>query len=246
MGVDAEGNIQVTGITSSKDFPVVNPLVSTNAGLNDVLLSEFSSSGSDLLFSTYLGGKADDSGWGIHVDPTGVATLIGSTLSPDFPLLNPWQSSLGGKRDGFVVQVIPRDRALSYSTYLGASENDDLYNVVVGASNVVYVVGGTVSADFPTGPQDGAVQTQYGGGTSDGLIAVLRPGNVRLEINRASTNDVAVSWPVLLAEFRLQGSEALGGTNVWSPVTNEVREVNRRNVVAFTNVTGQRFFQLTP
>jgi len=54
-----DGEVYATGWTSSTDFPILNSYQSSSAGgLHDVYVSKFSSTGSQLLFSTYLGGGA--------------------------------------------------------------------------------------------------------------------------------------------------------------------------------------------
>jgi hypothetical protein len=63
VAIDGEGNIIVTGYTSSQNFPVANALYRIfQGGTDDVFISKFNSAGSGLIFSTYLGGFASDNG----------------------------------------------------------------------------------------------------------------------------------------------------------------------------------------
>ena len=53
--VDAEGNMYVAGMTSSADFPTAHALQSFG-GQRDVFMAKLDPTGSQLLYSTYLGG----------------------------------------------------------------------------------------------------------------------------------------------------------------------------------------------
>jgi len=93
--VDLNGNAYVTGQTYSTDFPTVAPIQAFNGGNNDsdAFVTEINSNGSALVYSTYLGGNNLDWGQAITVDLAGNAYITGSTKSPDFPVLNPLQST---------------------------------------------------------------------------------------------------------------------------------------------------------
>ena len=95
IAVDSSGNAYVTGVTSSTDFPTVNPLQVTNkASLNNTaFVAKLNLTGSALVYSTYLGGSVTDQGWGIAVDSPGDAYVTGSTWSTDFPTVNALQST---------------------------------------------------------------------------------------------------------------------------------------------------------
>ena len=125
-----------------------------------------------LKYSTYLGGKNDDFGFGIAVDSTGEAFVVGSTTSIDFPLANPLPGANPGFPTAFVTKLNSTGSALIYSTYLGGGANDQAAAIALGSAGEAYIVGSTTSIDFPTTP--GAVQRIYGGG-GDAFIAELNP-----------------------------------------------------------------------
>jgi len=105
IAIDAAGAAYVTGRTYSTDFPTENPY-QTYQGYYDVFVTKLSSSGSSLLYSTYLGGNNDDGGWGIAVDASGAAYVTGKTYSTDFPTLNPYQTDPDqGYKDVFVTKI---------------------------------------------------------------------------------------------------------------------------------------------
>jgi Beta-propeller repeat/FIMAH domain len=95
IAVDLDGNAYVTGSTVSRDFPTVRALQSTLKGFSDSFVTKLDPSGV-IVYSTLLGGKAEDYGYGIAVDALGRAYVTGQTISPDFPTVNPLQSRLGG------------------------------------------------------------------------------------------------------------------------------------------------------
>ncbi len=151
IAVDAEGAAYVTGRTGSTDFPTQNPIQGTNAGLDDAFIAKVNSSGSALIYSTYLGGSYQDGGGSIAVDSDGAAYVTGFTGSTDFPTQNPIQGShAGGSEDGFTAKVNSSGSALIYSTYLGGSGYDSSRGIAVDSEGAVYVIGDTYSTDFPT------------------------------------------------------------------------------------------------
>jgi hypothetical protein len=167
IAVDSAGNAYVTGYTASTDFPMMNPLQSDNTSVNgyDAFVAKLDPTGSALVYSTYLGGSADDDGLGIAVDGAGNAFVTGKTNSTDFPITpGAFQTKLGGSYDAFVTKIDPTGSTLVYSTYLGGRyEEDDFFGHGVGGAIAVdsggnaYVTGQTYSPDFPTTP--GAFQT---------------------------------------------------------------------------------------
>ena len=112
VALDAAGNIYVVGSASSTNFPVtannlLGSLRTTNSGGSDVFVTAFKSDGSALLYSTYLGGSADDFGYGIAVDAAGNAYVTGQTLSTNFPSFNARQTTLNGTNDAFLIKILP-------------------------------------------------------------------------------------------------------------------------------------------
>ena len=148
--VDSSGNAYVTGFTRSSDFPTQNPYQGTIAGESDAFITKLSSSGSDLSYSTYLGGSGVDTGEGIAVDGSGNAYVTGNTLSSDFPTQNPYQGTIAGYADTFITKLSSSGSTLSYSTYLGGKSTDCGQGIAVDSLGNAYVTGYTYSSDFPT------------------------------------------------------------------------------------------------
>lgn len=106
IALDAAGNVYVTGFTWSLDFPLVNAVQSSLTGFDAAFVARINSSGTALVYSTYLGGSDFTEGSQIAVDSTGNAYVTGSTSSPDFPNVNAFQSSLRGLfSDAFVAKL---------------------------------------------------------------------------------------------------------------------------------------------
>jgi Beta-propeller repeat len=117
--VDSAGNAYVTGDTYSTDFPTMNPLQPANGGGSDAFVAKLNAVGSALVYSTYLGGSANEGSSGIAVDDAGNAYVTGGTNSTDFPTTpGAFQTTGPG---GFVTKINSTGSALVYSTYLDGS-----------------------------------------------------------------------------------------------------------------------------
>jgi hypothetical protein len=182
--LDAAGNIYFTGTTNSTDFPVLRAFQPKLAGGScasparlcyDAFLTKLSPDGSAVLYSTYLGGTGEENGtdgWGtVSVDATGFIYVAGRTNSTDFPVNNALQPAYGGGPfDNFVAKFSPDGAALIYSTYLGGSGDDAVYDMKVPSAGNLYISGFTASTDFPTVDP---LQTKYGGGTVDSFVSKI-------------------------------------------------------------------------
>jgi hypothetical protein len=149
IAVDDLGNAYVTGFTQSTNFPRANALQITNAGYYDAFVTKLNSTGSVLLYSTYLGGNGYDTGNAIAVDTSGNAYVTGLGTSANFPTLNALQPTLGGGQDAFVTKLNSTGSALVYSTYLGGSSDDEGNGIAVTNTGSAYVTGRTDSRNFP-------------------------------------------------------------------------------------------------
>ncbi|HEX8284060.1 MAG TPA: SBBP repeat-containing protein, partial [Pyrinomonadaceae bacterium] len=117
-----------------------------------------------LAYSTYLGGGgSNDTAHGVAVDAAGNAYVTGETISTDFPTTaGAPQTTFGGPiYDAYVTKLNADGSAIVYSTYLGGRDRDQGYDVAVDAAGNAYVVGGTLSDNFPVTP--GSFQPAFGG-----------------------------------------------------------------------------------
>ncbi len=136
--------------------------------------AELDSSGSQLLFSTLVGGRNEESGTGIALDGAANIYICGTTTSLDFPTtagaIQPQSPPVPDNNQhthGFVVKIgiDPTQGVLStiYSTYLGGTAYDFPAAIVADGPGNAFVGGQTVSPDFPV--TAGAFQTtNFGSG----------------------------------------------------------------------------------
>ncbi len=165
VAVDAAGSTYVTGYTESSDFPSTPGAYDTTFnGVADVMLVKLTADGSDLVYSTYLGGSAFESGYDLAVDQSGSAYLTGQTASTDFPTTPGVYDGLynGGLGDAFAARLEPDGSALVYATFLGGSLFDDAKGIALSPGGSACVAGRTDSAGFPV--TAGAYDTTYNGG----------------------------------------------------------------------------------
>ncbi len=107
LWVDEGGSAFVTGYSLSPDLPLQNPFQGNLAGSDDCMVARFAPWGSELFWSTFLGGTDDEAGHDIEVDASGNTHIVGTTYSADFPVLNPYQSELLGTSDVFLTTFGP-------------------------------------------------------------------------------------------------------------------------------------------
>jgi hypothetical protein len=115
-----------------------------------------------LVYSTFIGGSSDDSGFHVATDSNGYAYVIGNTNSPDFPVKpGSYDTSFNFGTEAFVAKLSSTGSTLTYATYLGGTASDDGYAISVDSTGNAFVTGSTYSSDFPTTP--GVVDTVFGG-----------------------------------------------------------------------------------
>jgi uncharacterized repeat protein (TIGR01451 family) len=180
IAIDGLGNAYVTGMTTSRDFPTVNafqPDFRSNPDFfPEAFVAKLSSTGSDLVYSTYLGGSSEDRGNAIAVDGQGSAYVTGGTDSFDFPTASPLQSVPSGGLDAFVAKLTPDGSALAYSTFLGGQSYDIANDIAVTDDGYAAITGETNSVDFPT--VNASQPTNQG--QNDAFIATVVPEGTAL------------------------------------------------------------------
>jgi hypothetical protein len=163
IAVDGSGNAYVTGYTQSTDYDVtVGAFQTTYGGNEDVFVTKLNASGSGLVYSTYIGGSEDDSGFSIAVDGSGNAYVMGETRSTNYAVTaGAFQTTNGGYYDVFVTKLDASGSGLLYSTYIGGSGGDWGWGGAVDDIGNAYVTGLTTSTDYDV--TVGAFQTSYEG-----------------------------------------------------------------------------------
>jgi hypothetical protein len=172
--LDAEGAVYVAGKTRSNNFPMQNPIQSQYMGGDDALVFKMDASGTQLVFSTYLGGSYYDAAYSISRGQDGSIYITGSTESANFPTKNGIQNNFGGLRDAFVSKLNPAGNALIYSSYLGGNGFDNCLGIAVGHEGEVYLRGYTDSSNFPVKNHN---QEKAGGGKDIFVVKINSAGN---------------------------------------------------------------------
>jgi len=222
IAVDAGGCAYVTGRASSLDFPTRNAYLSSvlTGGVFVAKIDTTKSGGSSFIYSTYLGGSGYGSGNGIAVDGAGCAYVTGYTYSENFPILDPYQTDQPGT-DVFVAKIDTGQfgaSSLIYSTYLGGASDDHGYGIAVDADGRAYIVGTTVSPDFPARNPYQAHQ-----GNSDIFVTKLIPATEApyIELNRTHLNfGVVIGGPPANPQTVAVNNTG-GGTMNWTAASDK-------------------------
>ncbi len=209
---DLNDNIYVFGSTSSADFPTsagaydathnggtaaqlqFNGVTHNNQGV-DLYVSKFSTDGTTLMGSTFVGGSGNDgmnyeaallpydnvgaytgivSNYGdqfrgeITLDASNNVVVASCTKSTNFPTVNAFQNNNAGNQDGVVFMLSSDFSQLLFSSYYGGSQDDACYSVKMDLSGNVVFAGGTESNNIP-GTASG-FQPNNGGGSTDGFV----------------------------------------------------------------------------
>ncbi len=160
LAVDTNGNAFVVGLTTSGNFPVRKALFGHNRSKIDSYLGTYSRegfvsvlnpSGSELVYSTYLGGYGGDIVTAVAVDESGAAWITGTTSSTNFPVVNPLpgQRHRAKGQDAFVSKIAPGGGSLLFSTYFGGNQTDVGQGIACDSEGSAYVVGYTSSPNIP-------------------------------------------------------------------------------------------------
>jgi hypothetical protein len=155
IALDSSLNLYIAGSTSSSNFPVTSGAAQTGfGGVQDGFVSKLNSTGSALIYATYVGGSGSDSANAIAVDGSGNAYISGGEQSMDFPTTpGAFQTTTSDGLDAFVAKLNASGTTFLYSTYLGGNTFDTAHGIalVTGciASCNAFVVGDAGSSDFP-------------------------------------------------------------------------------------------------
>jgi len=162
VAIDSAGDLYAAGWTEALNFPIVLAAQAASGGSVDAFIVKLNPTGTALLYATYIGGSGDDRAAAIAVNASGQAYVTGSTASPNFPLLLPLRSTLGGAKTAFVLKLNATGNQLLYSTYLGGTNYDLGTAIAVDSAGNAYVAGDTLSTNFPV---LGGFQAASAGGT---------------------------------------------------------------------------------
>lgn len=174
----ASGDVYVTGLTTSTNFPKVAGAEQSTygGGTADAYVTRLNAALTVRLQSTYLGGGDTDYALDLAIHPaTGEVYVAGYTKSNDFPkTAGSLQPSLSGTSDAFVTRLNPLLTTRLRSTYFGGTDGESANALAIDPrSGDVYIGGYTLSTDLPK--VAGAEQTALAGASPnyDGFVARL-------------------------------------------------------------------------
>jgi hypothetical protein len=182
--LDASNNAYLTGYTQSLTFPTTPGAFQTTCKCSQtvVFVTKLNSTGSGLIYSSYLGGSKGDEGYSIALDSSNNAYLTGYTHSTDFPTSpSAFQNKLNANVAAFVTKINSVGSALVYSTYVGGSTSATTpceacgTAVAVDSSGNAYICGLTAESNFPITP--GVFQTVFASSANghDAFLTKLNP-----------------------------------------------------------------------
>jgi len=121
------GTIFVTGATYSTDFPTTAGAYDTSYSPGgDIFVFKLASTGSALLWSTFVGGGEGGVGAGISFDTLGRPVVTGYANAGTFPTTaGAYDPAWNGRDDAFVLKLSSSGASLVWSTFLGGGANDD-------------------------------------------------------------------------------------------------------------------------
>ena len=203
MVVTASGHIIIAGATESVDFPTTSGAYDTTfyGGNLDGLVSCLSADGTQLLWSTALGGSGDDVLFDIGLGGSGRLIVGGTTFSNDFPTISgAYDTTHNGDWDGVLARLSSDGSQLLYSTYLGTPSQDMIMALDVHGTGDAVICGYTGSSEFPT--TTGAYDTTYNGGIRDAFVARINADGSDLIYSTylGGSGDDGVTWSYPIVE----------------------------------------------
>jgi len=175
--LDGSGNVYVTGLTKSLDFPLASvPCRDTSKG--DIYVAKLGGDNLNLSATTCFGGSLLDNSFGVALDSGGHVFVVADTSSASFLdaagntlAVNGLQTSLRGTKDGLVVKFSDDLSQVMASTYLGSSGGSEgLTSIAIDNSGNVYV-GGYLTSSYTHA--DTALRKDYKGSNNDGVVFEL-------------------------------------------------------------------------
>jgi hypothetical protein len=171
--------IYLVGYTSSMDIPNIT---NSSRGNLEGFIATLNQTTGQLLTCQYYGGNGNDKINGIWIDTTGKISICGTTNSVDLPIaVSSLATSPIGDDDGFIAQFSKLD-SLIFTSYIGSTYNDELFDIKADAYGQIYVIGNTKGEiTAPIVPKDADISRPFGGVSSDCFWAMINPKDTSLD-----------------------------------------------------------------
>jgi hypothetical protein len=177
IAVDANGDIYAAsnydptnggGALNTAWF--ANAFQNTPQGSKDGVIIKVKGDGTQVLWATFLGGSAPDSGTpSIRVDSSGSPYVLLGTNSSDMPTTTgAYDRTYSGSGDLYLAKLSPNGSSLIYATYFGGSavEYSETHGLALDSLGNAYIAGTTESTNLPT--TTGAYDLTYNGASGPG------------------------------------------------------------------------------
>lgn len=147
---DAAGNIYISSVTASPNFPVSNSFgVTYQGGITDALVLNLNDDLSQIVWGSFIGGSAADASHSIKIDAMGNLFIAGGSSSFDFPTTSgSYQSVFGGQVDGWIAKIKGDGSSILSATYTGTAQFNQVYFIDLDVNEDVFAYGQTVGS-FP-------------------------------------------------------------------------------------------------
>ena len=154
IDTDNAGNVFVTGMVISPDFPVQDAgtfFQGNFGGSVDIFILKFSNTGV-LLWATFYGGDGQDIGFAVATDGSGNVFITGETSSINFPVQNAgtfFQDTLASGYSDVIILKFDNAGNRIWATYYGGLESEYASSIATDGNGNVFITGRTTSRDFP-------------------------------------------------------------------------------------------------
>lgn len=233
LAVDSNGNAHITGFTRSGNFPTRRAFQPEPNGI-DAFVTKLNASGTDVIYSTFLGGFDLERGSAITTDAIGNCYVTGRSNSGNFPTRRALRPPRGV--DDVFITRFNRDGSLVFSTLLGGNANDYGFGIAADANSNTYVTGRATPGFFTT---TGAFQ-RTPGGQADAFVAKINTSvrKTKSDFDGDGKTDLAVFRPSTGYWWILQSSDntfrgLAFGMNGDTPVPGDYDGDNKTDLAVF-------------
>ncbi len=179
VAVGPNGKVYVSGSTTQANFPALSGSAEgAGGGASDFFVAEIDpakSGAASLVYLTFIGGSGSETGGKLAVNASGEVAVVGLTTSSDYPVTDATRRT-SGTNDLAISVLGAAGNSFEFSTLLGGSGAEGVNGtpaVAFDPQGNVVAAADTTSTDL--GVSAGAYATAYGGGNSDGMVAVYGP-----------------------------------------------------------------------
>jgi hypothetical protein len=174
MALDAQGRLWTVAATGQDNLPTRNAYQPRLAGQYDWFVMQIAPGEPLPRIATYIGGTGFELPRALAITPSGSVAIVGSTSSPDFPVVRPLKATVNDgitNGDAVIVVLDSSGRFLQFSTYWGGNRDESAEGVAVDGQGNLYVTGYTRSPNMPVTP--GVIDERCGSdGACDGSFDV--------------------------------------------------------------------------